>query len=101
MAKKARTDYAFVAQRIDPKHSQNLGDFAITRKMPKMTTSERREFQHYHYSSVSGRVINRGSLAMPVITRGSELYVSCIKAVERLLEEEQQDASQTGEFEKV
>ena len=84
---KRRKDYAYVAHRIDPEDPQNLGDFSISRKMPRRNTSEWREYQHYHYNSRSGRLINRAAFTMPVITHGSAIYRECLAAVDRLIEE--------------
>ena len=86
---KPRTDYVFVARRLDP-HSQNLGDFSVVRRIPRRTTSERREYQHYHYDSANGRLVNRGALLD--ISRGSYIYRECVKAVQRLIDEEAVDA---------
>lgn len=85
--------YVFVAHRIDPDDSQNLGDFAISRRVPE---SEAQRYgathHHYHYNSRSGRIINRATWAMPVINNGSRIYRECLKAVERLIEEEKEVA---------
>ena len=85
---KKRTEYAYVAHRIDSNDSQNLGDFSIRRLLPADHGWRDRRF--YHYNSVNGRLINRGSMTMPVISNGSRIYRECIKAVERLLAEEAQ-----------
>lgn len=82
---KSRTDYVFVARRMDPSNSQNLGDFSVSRRSPRRTTSERRDYQHYHYNSENGRLINRGALL--VISHGSYIYRECVKAVQRLIDE--------------
>lgn len=81
---KDRTDYVFVARRLGP-NPQNLGDFSVSRRTPRRTTSERRDYQHYHYNSENGRLINRGALL--VISHGSYIYRECVKAVQRLIDE--------------
>lgn len=86
---KDRTDYAFVAHRIDTRDPQNLGDFSIMRRLPAEDDGYRRTMQ-YHYNSQTGRLINRGAWSMPVISHGSPIYEGCMKAVERLLGQEAQ-----------
>ncbi|QJS16594.1 MULTISPECIES: hypothetical protein [Corynebacterium] len=92
---KQRKEYAYVASRIDPTTTKNLGDFHIRRKLPTNEWGEDWS-ETYHYASENyagshgvsrrGRVVNRRSLIH--ITRGSRIHNECIKAVERLLEEE-------------
>ncbi|AHG24374.1 hypothetical protein PBI_MICHELLEMYBELL_53 [Mycobacterium phage MichelleMyBell] len=72
-----RTDYAYVAARINPDHSQNLGDYSIGR---------RGSGQYYHYDSKNRRLINRTALV--VIGRNSRIYNECLKAIGRLQAEE-------------
>lgn len=75
----------YAAHRIDPNHSQNLGDYAIVR------TYTERGYEHtqmYHYNSRTGRLINRCAWSMPVISRGSRIYRGCVGAVERVKLEE-------------
>lgn len=97
--RKPRTEYAYVAHRIDPADTQNLGDFSIRRQLPTNEYSENWT-QTYHYASEDydgphdpqgpfrqGRIVNRRRLTN--ITRGSQIYSECIRAVERLLKEEQ------------
>lgn len=93
---KPRKDYVYVAQRIDPADTQNLGDFSIRRQLP---TNEYGEnwWVPYHYATDEyngphgpirqSRIVNRSSLTN--ITRGSQIYTECIRAVERLLKDEQ------------
>lgn len=79
---KPREAYVYVAQRIDPDHPQNLGDFSVARL-------HNGGHLFYHYNSENERLINRGSWAMPVISKGTRIYWECIKAVERLQKEEE------------
>ena len=90
---RTRTAYVYVARRIDPNYPQNLGDFSIVRadyrsKLP-IADVRYRPAQHYHYNSRTGRLINRGGDYLPVISRGSRIYVDCTRAVGRLLAEEE------------
>lgn len=86
-----RKKYAYVAHRIDPQHSQNLGDFAVihwNREEPEGC---------YHYASEEysgsgetwrrGRVVNRKTLNE--ISYGTRTYKQCVHAVERLIKEEE------------
>lgn len=75
----------YVAHRIDPNHSQNLGDYNIVRTY---TEHGYEHIQIYHYNSKIGRLINRSAWHMPVISRGSRIYKACMKAIERLKLEE-------------
>lgn len=86
---KSRLDYKYVARRIDPDDPQNLGDYLI------YVSGE--DHRSYHYASHDypiregkprrrGRMINRSTL-MP-LDRGSRIYNDCLKAVERLHDEE-------------
>lgn len=96
--RKPRKAYIYVARRIDdPTYSQNLGDFAIIRRLPDSPEGHPQR-EHYHYASEDypvgewefdrrGRIVNRGSLQQ--ISRGSRIYAECIKAVERLIREEE------------
>lgn len=72
---------SYTAHRIDPNHSQNLGDYAIVRRY---TEHGYKHTQMYHYNSETGRLINRSAWPMPVISRGSRIYRGCVGAVERL-----------------
>lgn len=83
--RKPRKDYAYIAHRIDPDNSQNLGDFAIVRWVNGKPQEE------YHYGSEQaprreGRVTNRGTLRFQAPY--GQIYQECIRAVERLLKEE-------------
>lgn len=76
----------YVARRIDPNDSQNLGDYSIVRSYTK---NGYENTQLYHYNSKTGRLINRSAWHMPVITEGSRIYTSCMKAIGSLIAEEQ------------
>ena len=76
----------YIAHRIDPNHSQNLGDFSIVRRYMR---NGYENIQHYHYNSETGRLINRGAWHMPVISYGSRIYNGCMKAIGQLLAEEE------------
>lgn len=92
---KPRKEYVYVASRIDPEDGQNLGDFLVIRKLPVNAWGERHT-RWYHYASEDyngfqsihrrGRIINRQDLRQ--LNRGSRIYNECIRAVDRLLEEE-------------
>ena len=75
----------YTARRIDPDHSQNLGDYEIWRNY---TQNGYENTQLYHYNSETGRLINRSAWHMPVISHGSRIYKACMKAIERLKLEE-------------
>lgn len=75
----------YTAHRIDPDHPQNLGDYSIARRY---TEHGETRTQLYHYNSSTGRLINRGAWSMPVISRGSRIYTGCVKSIERLEREE-------------
>ena len=91
--RKSRKEYAYVAHRIDPDNPQNLGDFSIIR----WNQSENTPREHYQYASESytgrgedwwqGRIVNRRTLRQ--IGRGTRIYSECIRAVERLLSEDE------------
>lgn len=76
----------YVARRIDPNDSQNLGDYVIIRSYTKNGC---KDTQHYHYNSKTGRLINRSAWHMPIISPGSRIYNSCMKAIGSLITEEQ------------
>lgn len=76
----------YSARRIDPNHYQNLGDFSIARTYTKNGYEEN---QIYHYNSKTGSLINRSAWYMPTITHGSRIYNGCMKAIGRLLAEEE------------
>lgn len=78
---KKRTDYVYVAVRIDPDHPQNLGDYSIQRRT-------KYGWRSYHYNSQNRRLINRMDWAMPVIQSGSRIYRECMRAIDRLQVEE-------------
>lgn len=87
---KNRLDYVYRAYRIDPNDSQNLGDFGISRKVD---TPHGPTYRFYHYASEDhydrGRrnwLINRSDLIL--IGRGTSIYINCMKAIDRLIEEE-------------
>ena len=75
----------YTAHRLDPNHSQNLGDYGIVRRY---TRNGYEDSQLYHYNSEIGRLINRSAWHMPVISCGSRIYKGCMKAIERLESEE-------------
>ena len=93
--RKPRKDYVYVAYRIDPNHPQNLGDFRIRRVV---RTPWGDEYRHYHYASEdyypsSGEYDRRGTMvnrrALVPISKESRIYKECLRAVDRLLEEEE------------
>lgn len=75
----------YTAIRIDPNHSQNMGDYQIWRNY---TQNGYENTQLYHHNSETGRLINRSAWHMPVISHGSRIYKACMKAIERLKLEE-------------
>lgn len=86
---KPRTDYKYIAYRLDTSDNQNLGDFGIR------VHGEHHRF--YHFASPDyperpgaarrrGRLVNRGALVH--IGRGSRIYDECMRAIERLKQEE-------------
>lgn len=77
----------YTAHRIDPNHSQNLGDYNIVRTYTKYGYENT---QLYHYNSETGRLINRSAWHMPVISHGSRIYNGCMKAIGQLLAEEEE-----------
>lgn len=87
---KNRLDYVYRAFRIDPNDSQNLGDFRISRKVETPYGSTYRSYHYasedYHDRRRQGRLINRSDLIS--IARGTRIYNDCMKAIERLIEEE-------------
>ena len=83
-------EYQYVARRIDKNHSQNLGDYSITRRFSQ---GEYKRSFCYHFDSKTGRLINRTAEFLPVIKRGSPIYTGCMKAIERLNAEEGHEAT--------
>lgn len=79
----------YTAHRIDPNHSQNLGDYGILREYVR---DGYKHSQLYHYNSKIGRLINRSAWHMPVISYSSRIYKGCMKAIGRLEREEQEAA---------
>ena len=79
----------YTAIRIDPNHSQNLGDYQIWRDY---TRDGYKNTQLYHYNSKIGRLINRSAWHMPVISHSSRIYKGCMKAIEQLEREEKEAA---------
>lgn len=91
---KNRLDYVYRAYRIDPNHPQNFGDFGISRKVE---TPYGPTYRLYHYASEDyyrlrrrnrrrDRLINRSDLIL--IDRGTRIHNECMKAIDRLIEEE-------------
>lgn len=87
---KNRLDYVYRAYRIDPNDSQNLGDFGISRKVD---TPYGPTYRLYHYASADyydrrrrNWLINRSDLIL--ISRGTSIYNNCMKAIDRLIQEE-------------
>lgn len=76
-----RSDYVYVAARIDARDSQNLGDYSIGRR-----GCDSQVRAYYHYDSATGRLINR--IALVHITKGSRIYTECLRAIGRLHAEE-------------
>lgn len=83
-------EYQYVARRIDKNHSQNLGDYSITRRFSQ--GGYKRSFC-YHFDSETGMLINRSAEFLPVIKRGSPIYTGCMKAIERLNAEEEHEVT--------
>lgn len=75
----------YTARKINPDDSQNLGDYSIIRTY---TRGGYENTQLYHYDSKTGRLINRSAYHLPIITKGSRIYNSCMKAVGRAMAEE-------------
>ena len=71
------TEHAYTAHRIDETHPQNLGMYSIYRRKTRAI---------YHFNPRNQRLINRNSLAMPTIQRGSEIWEGCMKAIQRLVD---------------
>lgn len=76
-----RTEYVYIAARIDARDSQNLGDYSIGRR-----GCDSQPRAYYHYDSATGRLINR--IALVHITKGSHIYTECLRAIGRLHAEE-------------
>lgn len=72
----------YTARKINPNDSQNLGDYSIVRAYIQ---DGYEKTQCYHYNSKIGRLINRSAYHLPVITQGSRIYNSCMKAVGRVI----------------
>lgn len=90
---KPRTEYVYVAHRLDTSDYQNLGDFGIRYRSRNDEYSRR----YYHYASPNyhnpeapyrgtDRLINR--LSLTPVTTGSRIYQECMKAIDRLIKEE-------------
>lgn len=75
----------YTARKINPNDSQNLGDYSIVRVY---TRNGYENTQLYHYNSKTGRLINRSAYHLPIITEGSRIYNSCMKAVGRAMAED-------------
>lgn len=93
---KPRTEYSYVAHRLDTSDPQNLGDFEIRYRNRNGGYPRR----YYHYTSpdyhnpeapyrAAFRLINRQSLT--VLATGGPVYRECMKAIHRLIEEETED----------
>ena len=87
---KHRLDYVYRAYRIDHNNPQALGDFSISRKIE---TPYGPEYRLYHYASSDypyrwrrNELTNRHSLIL--INPGSRIHDECMKAIDRLIEEE-------------
>lgn len=76
---------SYTARKINPNDSQNLGDYLIIRTY---TRNGYENTQLYHYESKTGRLINRSAYHLPIITKGSRIYNSCMKAVGRAMAED-------------
>lgn len=84
---KSRTEYIYVAARLDTTDPQNLGDYSIGRKGCRpISDPQHRRFQHYHFDSRTGRLTNRSTLRS--ISRQSRTYRDCLAAVERLFSDD-------------
>lgn len=75
---KPLAEYVYAAHRIDPDHPQNLGAYSIRRRIDEWT------ILMYHFNPKNGRLINRASMSMPVISEGSRIYTECMRAIDRL-----------------
>lgn len=71
------TEHAYIARRIDENDPQNMGMYSIYRRKTGAV---------YHFNPRNQRLINRNSLAMPTITRGSMIWEGCMKAIQRLVD---------------
>ena len=94
---KPRTEYAYVAYRLDTSDYQNIGDFGI-RYQNSRNDYDR---QTYHYASPeyhnadapyreTDTLINRRNLIW--VPNGGPVYRECMKAIDRLLKEEAEEA---------
>lgn len=92
---KPRTEYVYVAYRLDTSGPQNLGDFGIRYQ----NSSNCFDRQSYHYASRdyhnpeapyrgTDRLINRWNLNW--VPNGGPVYRECMKAIDRLIKEEEE-----------
>ena len=81
-----RTDYVYIARRIDTEHPQNLGDYEIYRR-----PTPNRPGATYHYDSKHDWLRNRGAENLNYVGRGSRIYQECIRAIDRLKRQEGTD----------
>lgn len=93
---KPRTEYVYVAYRLDTSDYQNIGDFEIR----YTNRNDEYDRQRYHYASPdyhnpeapyrgTDRLINRRNLNW--VPRGGPVYRECMKAIDRLVKEEAED----------
>ena len=76
--------HAYIAHRLDEKDPQNLGMYSIFRRKTRAV---------YHFNPRNQRLINRNSLAMPTISRNSEIWNGCMKAIQRLLDADEESTN--------
>ncbi|MGP9761031.1 hypothetical protein [Corynebacterium sp. AOP12-C2-36] len=86
------TDYVYVASRIAPEDDQNLGDYAIRRRLPDPWTDRDGNLRYshilYEYNSSKSRLMQRNTDAMRVIGHTGAIRTECMKAIDRLHAEE-------------
>lgn len=80
---KLRKDYAYFAYRNKPANI-HLGDIRIHRR-----GTEKRHGRFYTYFENNGNLYGMGLYGRTSIARGSQIHTACMKAIDRLQAEEQ------------